>query len=104
MADKCFQYNARGRRETGFDNWLDHVNYGHPSNPEYQDECQYMQEKAEFEDWLNSFQNGFNEAVKSLGKTGEEIESYEDLENAFFKRGKFEPIKKKVEVDQDCLF
>ena len=34
------KYNQKGIKETGFDNYGDHVTYGHPSNPEYQQECQ----------------------------------------------------------------
>ncbi len=34
------KYNQKGIKETGFDNYGDHFNYGHPSNPEYQQECQ----------------------------------------------------------------
>ena len=43
------KYNLKGRIETGFDNYGDHMNYGHPSNPEYQQECQ----DAEMTDRIN---------------------------------------------------
>ena len=35
-----FDYNERGRFETGFDNYFDHQLFGHPSNPEYKEMCQ----------------------------------------------------------------
>lgn len=64
------------------------------STLEYQDEQQYLQGRREFEDWFNSneIRGDLNKAIEVLQKSTKiKIESnYNDLENAYFKMGKFD--------------
>ena len=65
---KYREYNARERELSGFNNNFDHSIYKHHSHPEYQDECQYVDQKNEFESWFfgNEIRGDFRKACEAL--------------------------------------
>lgn len=51
---KQFEYSDRKKQQTGFDNSLDHQEFGHWRNPEYQQLQQDIEERDEDGNWNES--------------------------------------------------
>ncbi len=63
-----FEYNNKGCQETGFDNYIDHQLFGHPSNPEYQELCQSAELNDRFESWMSyEIKGDVKKACDNLG-------------------------------------
>lgn len=86
-----YNYNQKGRIETGFDNSLDHSTFGHWRNPEYQELNQDYELHEQFKDWFwgVGIQGDFQSAKNKLNSSANDLN---ELENDWREFGK-QPTK-----------